>query len=895
MLFPEFFLFQRPDEFYLIFCNQRKLKNVRNDFSSFAKLLKTNLPEGFRFFAYPMNFAKFRFSYQSFFYCLLPFFIRIYPVSRILPQLHLLFFLFALPLIFFSCNPARKIAEGSYLLTKTKIHNDNRSISEDELKAILKQQPNRKILGVMRFHLRVYNFANRGKERQWKIWLKSVGEEPVVLDSALTEKSSRQLNLFLKNKGYFNSVVSDSTVYLDNKTAHVHYFIASGTPYTVNKITFSITDNNLLKPVKIANNKTLIKPGVIYDTDVFSRERERMSDAMKNLGYYNFSKEYIFFRMDSTLEGQKVDVKQIIRNPYKKISVNGKDSLVESRHSIYFINNIYINSNYNPQQKISITEDTVMSDGYCFMGASGINFRPEVLIKSIFIKKDDLYGLENVEYTHNRLAALKTFKFISIRFEEIKTEDTLRKYLDCYILLTPAPRQSLTIETEGTHRQGNLGVAGELVYRNKNTFKGAEVLELKFRGGLEVQKLAYDTSESVLWDNQVSEQVGKVVPFNTMEISPEANLFFPNLLIPFGIGKILRPGSPKTNIIASYNFQQRLDFSRHIFTGSFGYSGKSSAYNSHSFFPFDISIVEIDKTKAFEDRLDQINNPFLKNSFTDHLISASRYTYAFSNQKGKFSNFMFFRWNSEVAGNVLRLINKSFNTKPDENGAYHLFNKKEENTDTIIPNSGIRYAHYLKTDIDLRFYNNINKHSNVVYRLFFGIGKPLRNFNVLPFEKSYFGGGANGIRAWTARSLGPGSSQNTSGLTIDKIGDIQLEGNVEYRFDLIKILDGAVFMDAGNVWLLQKDTTRPNAEFDFNRFYNEIALGAGIGARLDFNFFIIRFDTGIKVKDPSEPLGEKNGWVIKHFFDDQWKNDYKAIYERKYPFLNFNLGIGYPF
>lgn len=799
---------------------------------------------------------------------------------------------------FFSCNPARRVAEGSYLLTKTKIHNDNKAISEDELNSILKQQPNRKILGIIRFHLRVFNFANRGKERKWKIWLKSVGEEPVILDSALTRKSSRQLNLYLKNKGYFNSVVSDSAVYFENKTAHAHYFVSSGLPYTVNKITFSISDNNLMNPVKIANNKTLIKPGVNYDTDVFSEERERMANVMKDLGYYNFSKEYIFFQMDSSLGGNKVDVKQTIKNPLKKIMFDGKDSLIESSHGIYFINNIYINSNYSPQQKISNTEDTLMINEYCFLQASSLQFRPEVLLKSIFIEKGDLYGLENVDYTHGRLAALKTFKFISIRFEETTTNDTLRNYLNCYILLTPTPRQSMTFETEGTHRSGNLGVAGEMVYRNKNIFKGAEVLEIKFRGGLEAQKLVFDTTKqsTVLGESEVSDQVGKVVPFNTLEFSPEVNLFFPNLLIPFGVGKILRPNNPKTNIIGSYNFQQRPDYSRHIFNSSFGYSWKSSIFNSHAFFPFDISIVKIDNISAqFDEVLHSKNNPLLNISFTDHLIEAARYTYTFSNQKGKFSNFMFFRWNSEVAGNTLRLINKSLHTVPDENDVYYLFNRKDKNTDTIIPNSGIRYAQYLKTDFDLRFYNHINKHSNVVYRVFFGVGKALKNFNVLPFEKSYFGGGANGIRAWTARSLGPGSSENITGLTIDKIGDIQLEGNIEYRFDLIKIIDGAIFLDAGNVWLLKEDNTRPNAEFDFNRFYNEIAIGAGIGARLDFDFFIIRLDTGVKMKDPSKPLGEKDGLVIKHFFDEQWKIGYKDLYGKKYPFLNFNLGIGYPF
>lgn len=807
------------------------------------------------------------------------------------------FTLFILIIALWACNPARKLPENAYLLTKTKIHHANKNIPEDELNAILKQQPNRKILGTMRFHLRVYNFANRGKERRWKIWLKSVGEEPVVIDSALTKKSSSQLNLFLKNKGYFKSSVGDSTVHFDNKTAHVHYFINTGEPYSVNKITFSITDNNLLNPVRIANNKTLIKPGVNYDTDIFSQERERMASAIKDLGYFNFSKEYIFFQMDSSIGGNKVNVNQTIKNPLKKVLADGKDTLVESRHGLYFINNIYINANYNPQHKLPITEDTLMMDDYCFLGAATLKFRPEVLLKSVFIRRGDLYGLDNVEYTHGRLSALKTFKFISIRFEEIKTLDTLRNYLDCYILITPTPRQSMTFETEGTHRSGNLGIAGELVYRNKNIFKGAEVLELKFRGGMEAQKLLFDTTKesTVLGENEVSEQVEKVVPLNTLEFSPEATLFFPNLLIPFGIGNILRPNNPKTNINASYNFQQRPDYSRNIFTSSFGYSFKSSIYNTHAFYPFDVSLVRIDNiSHQFDSVLKSRTNPLLTISFTDHLISAARYTYTFSNPKGKFSNFMFFRWNTEFAGNSLRLINESLNTVPDDNNAYHLFNRKDDKG-FIIPNSGIRYAHYVKTDADLRFYNHINKHSNAVYRIFFGIGNALKNFNVLPFEKSYFGGGANGIRAWTARSLGPGSSQNNTGLTIDKIGDIQLEGNVEYRFDLIKIIDGAFFIDAGNVWLLKEDITRPNAEFEFNRFYREIAVGAGVGVRLDFDFFIIRLDTGVKIKDPSEPLGRDNGWVIKHLFDDAWKEDYKTAYNRKYPFPNFNLGIGYPF
>ena len=818
-------------------------------------------------------------------------------------------FFFAIFFILFSCNPARRLADGSFLLTKSTIISNNKNLNEEELYSILKQQPNRKILGIMRFHLRVYNFGNSGKGRKWKNWIKSAGEEPVILDTLLTKKSAQQLNLYLRNKGYFNSSVSDSSVFFPNKTGMVQYFVNAGEPYTVNKIIFSISDNTLLNPVKIANTKTLIEPGVNYDTDIFSQERERMANAMKNQGFYNFSKEYIFFQMDSAIGGNKVNVKQIIKNPLKKITVDGLDSLVESRHKVFLINKIYINSNYNPQLKSDIYSDTLMQNEYCFIGASSLQFRPEVLLKSIFIKKNDVYSFDNVEYTHSRLAALKTFKFINIKFEEIKTGDTTFNQLDCYILLTPAPKQSMTFETEGTHRSGNLGIAGELVYRNKNFFKGAEVLEIKSRGGLEAQKLVFDNTKqgTVLGKNEVSNQVGKVAPLNTIEINPEATLFFPNLLIPFGGGKLLRPINPKTNFISSYNYQQRPDYSRHIYNGSFGYSWKSSSRSSHTFFPFDVSIVKIGNiSNAFDSVLNSKNNPLLKISFSDHLIAASRYSYSFTNQKTKFSNFIFLRCNAESAGNVLRFINKSLNTVPDTNNAYHLFNNKDEVTGAIIPNSGIRYAQYLKSDFDLRFYNNTNKHSNTVYRIFLGAGFALKNFNVLPFEKSYFGGGANGIRAWTARSLGPGSGKNTTGLTIDKIGDLKLEGNIEYRFDLFKILDGAVFVDAGNVWLLQKDKSRPNAEFDINRFYNEIAIGSGAGARFDFDFFIIRLDLGIKLKDPSRPLTEledeywvdgldKNGWVIRHFLDVPWRKDYYNAYGKKYSFTNFNLGIGYPF
>ncbi|MBN4061774.1 BamA/TamA family outer membrane protein [Bacteroidales bacterium AH-315-I05] len=758
----------------------------------------------------------------------------------------------------------------------SKLKRKPKKPDEEELAAIIKQKPNRKTLGMFRFHLRMYNFG-RNDTSGVRHWFKEVaGEEPFLLNDELTQKSTRQLKLFLKNKGYFKSAVTDTTVF-NGKKAEVYYHVETGIPYRIGKITFSITDEKIFKPLKRANRKTLIKAGSNYDVDMFQNERERLAKEMQNQGYYEFSKEYVYFEMDSALNDYKVEAKEIIKNPVRKTKINGKDTLVESKHEIWFINDVYINTNYDPKNLVKPQGFTLNHKEFHFVDAADMQFRPDVLLKAIFIKKGDIYRGRHITYTHNRLAALKTFKFININFK--KTDDGSGKnLLDCFIDLTPTPKQSLTFETEGTNKSGNLGIAGNLVYRNNNSFKGAEVFQFKLSGGIEAQQtLAVDVENEPVF---ATEDI-RYNPFNTLEFGGEMGLFIPRFWLPSRKKFFPRLMRPKTDISTSYNFQKRPDFTRNIASIAYHYSWNTSRFHGHAFTPVDVSTVKIEKSKAFQDTLDELNNPFLANSYTDHLILSGRYYYTFNNQdlNKPFKNHEYFRAGIEGAGNTFR-------------GIHQLTKAEKDPTTGSYTIGGIPYSQYIKADADLRLYKIINKWSKMVYRLYAGVGVPLANFNVLPFEKSFFAGGSNDIRGWTARTLGPGSYFDASSSTVDKIGDIKLQGNMEYRFDVFKLLKGAAFVDLGNIWLIEKDDGRTGGEFDLNRFYNEIAVAAGLGMRLDVSFFIIRLDMGVPMRDPSLPTGER--WI---FEKKPTHNAYlQSIDESKYkPSPVWNLGIGYPF
>ncbi len=748
------------------------------------------------------------------------------------------------------CSPTRLLNDNQYLLQNNRIICKDLRIDKEEINRIIKQKPNRKILRLIHFHLGVYNYTSFGKERKWKKWLKTtIGEEPVALDNGLTKKSSQQIKLYLNKKGYFNSVVKDSTFY-GYKRAKVFYTIQPNKPYSFGNIKYVIPDALVNSYIESDKSNSLIHKGDNYDEDVLESERIRITAYLKNNGYFDFIKEYIHYEADSALKNHTINIVLEIQNPEKDTMVS------DSGHSQYQINNVIIN--LQNSSKLPLNDSTNVIPAFTFRYNQKIPIKTSVILTPLFFNKGELFKEKNVDDSYRGLAELRTFKTLSIEFKKVQGNNS-PKLLDTYINLTPAPKLSLALSVDGTHNSGDFGIGGSIVYQNKNSFKGAEIFEIKLKGALEVQKLG-TTSQTV---DQLS--IIPIKTFNTIELGPEVSLSIPKFFFPFIRPSFSKRANPKTKFVASYNFQQRPDYKRSIAAISMLYTYKETSTKQHIIYPLDINFVGVNLSTDFENTLLATNNALIIQSYKPLMITALKYSYIFSNQEvTKKRRYSYFRFNAEFAGNgVNAIVNTNHNKEKGDDGYYTLFN--------------IRYSQYVKTDIDYRFYKKLYGKTLLVNRTTIGIGKPYGNADVLPFVKSFYAGGTNDIRAWTARSLGPGSFYGGSA-NYERIGDIKLQYNIEYRYNVYKMLNAATFIDAGNIWLLNKDLLRPGAEFDFSTFYKQIAVGAGFGLRYDFSFFIIRLDSALPVYDPGQLVGSE--WIITH---------------PKIKDITFNLGIGYPF
>lgn len=803
-------------------------------------------------------------------------------------------------LLFTACNPTKKLQEGEYLLNSNIVVDRDTKLDKSDVENYIKQKPNHRILVIFRFHLWLYNLANeekikrkrtaynqklekrnakriakgkkpkKGKHLLFGEKLLDIGEAPVKLDTLLTQKSAKQIKLFLNNKGFFLSSVTDS-IHYRRKKATIFYKIKASAPYTINKLEYKVADSLLNYFVIHDTANTLLTKGSNYDVDILQEERDRVTALLNNTGYYYFTKEYIHYEVDTNLGNRKVNLSMGIKNYVRKIG-NFSDSLAETPHQRLHINNIYIQPDFISKKADPLEKDTLIADDYTILYSGTLKYKIKVLLNAIFIHKGELYQQKNVEDTYKRLSELKAFKTINIFF----TPADKYGYLNCHIQLSPILKQSFTVEAEGTNRSGNLGTSGSFVFQNRNVFKGAEVFELRLKGGVEAQRTYSDNTNNLTTPIQ---------GFNTIEFGPELNISIPRFILPFKI-RASKQSNPKTIFTTAFNFQQRPDYKRSILNFTYGYTWKSSEKIRHTFNPAVINFVKVELSPLFENYLSkQIQNIYILNSFNNHLTPSTRYIFVFNNQSvKKRSNFSFFKVDLESSGNTLRgVYNIANQINPNT------FVKDTQNRYTI---ANIAYSQYLRAEVDYRYYYSSSDINKVVFRIAAGVGRPLANFRVLPFERSFYSGGSNGIRAWQARTLGPGSYADSSAF-LWYFGDGQLEGNIEYRLKLFKIVNGALFIDAGNIWLRQADAKRPGAEFDITRFYKEIAIGSGLGIRFDFNFFVFRIDMGLKVRDPH--FAEDKRWVIQHLFDKEWKYDYNEAFKRKYNFLTFNLGIGYPF
>lgn len=745
----------------------------------------------------------------------------------------------------YGCNPTRHLAEDEKLLTKVKINSKNEAKYVSELKTIAKQSPNRKLLGLFKVYLGIYNLYHNKPESKIR---QKIGEAPVIYDSTLNDNSVELMNKYLQNRGYYDNVVS-VTPKIRKKRAKMTFNIDKKEQYIVSKFSHFISDKSIEAIFISDSSKAEIKVNDAFDIEKLKKERIRVERLLKNNGYYKFSREYVVFEVDTFKDSKTAELNLIIKNPTSNYL--NTDSIVESNHQTYSIKKVVVRMDFDARNPLNKNGDTTIVDDMVFIDLEGEKFNKKAISRITYIRPGQLYNLKNQEETYRNLSALRVFSYVSIQYQ--KDFFSSGNELIATIDLNPRKKKSLTIETEGTNNGGNLGINGSVNFQNNNTFKGAEILNVSFNGGLE--------SQTILTDNNDERVLGDFLPFNTLEFGPEVDLEVPRFLLPINADRFSPRGNPRTTFNASYNLQERPDYRRDVTKTYIAYTWNATPTKTHVVQPFDLSYIKLDPSEEFSELLETISNPFLRNSYTDNLILAAKYSFILNTKTTQvLKNSVFFRANIESAGNFLALTTNSWNDNKNSDSSYNI--------------AGIRYAQYVRADIDFRYYQAF-KFNKLVYRLASGLGVPYGNSLAMPFEKSFYAGGANGIRAWRARELGPGNLPDSTENNVDQIGNMNIEANIEFRFPITNILEGAGFVDAGNIWNYNQKDSREDTQFKANKLWDGTAIGFGAGIRFNFTFFILRLDAATKLKDPS--LSDPNQ------LNPQWRQ------------TNLNLGIGYPF
>lgn len=757
---------------------------------------------------------------------------------------------------FYSCSQVRFVAEDDYLLNKVEIAIDDPTINEEEAKSFVRQKENYKILGFFKFHLMLYNLSSKKKTDDW---LKRIGEAPQVYDEVLTERSVDQLKQFMDNKGYYRARVNNQVVFNDKKRkAGLHFNVEAGDRYKIRKINYHFVNRELQALFMADSVNNMLQPGSPFDIYLLEEQQNNIVKLYQENGYYYFTKDLVRYIADTTLFDKEV-VLDLFVGDTRRIQV---DSAKVFRP--YYLNDFYysILPGNTPitseRENMDTFSDTIRWDNSNLYLNKQIKYPPSLFDRTNQMKSGNLFKSSDVENTFFAFNRLRQFRFVDIQFSETDPGPG-NDLLDCYVRLAPLNKQSTSFDIEGTNTSGNFGVAGNIYYQHRNLFKGAEVFQLRLKGATErLHRVVQDQSQY----------------YNTRELGVESNLIVPKLL---GPGRYIRRFErylPKTVVNAGYNYQNRPEYTRTITNFKIGYDWKTTQDLRHVWNFLDMNLVKLYEFDT--DFINSIEDLYIKSSFTDHFIFAQNYSIIFNNQRlNTIKNYTYVRFNIESAGNVLYALS-NITGQPKHQAVDTVTNEVYEYYQFL----NTRYAQYIKSDIEFRRGIMIDKYNSVVGRAFVGVGIPYGNFDVLPFEKKYFAGGANGIRAWPVRSLGPGTYKARPDDYPNQSSDIKLEANIEYRFKLVGPMEGALFVDAGNIWAINKRDNRPGALFRFDSFYKQIAIGTGGGFRFDLNYFILRFDLGLKVRDPAKETAR--GWIVG---DRPLKSDD----------LNFSFAIGYPF
>ena len=754
----------------------------------------------------------------------------------------------ALSLFFaFGCSNTKYLPEGDLLFTgssvKVKdsvIKKKDRKALENELEALLRPKPTKQILG-LRPKLLIYNLAGKPKsEKGIRHWLRTkVGEAPVLFSKVDLDYNVAVLRNYTENRGYFKTRVSaDSTA--KNKRATAEYTVWPNRQYKIKSVQFPADSSDLGKEIAKTSRRSLLKEGNPYDLEIIKLERERIDARLKEKGYYYFNPDYILAQVDSTKGDYEVNIKLKI-----------KDETPDKATIAYKINKIVVYPNFSISKDNVIykKEDIVQYKDFTIIDSAN-TFKPRVFDRALNFKKGDFYNRKNHNLSLNRFVNLGTFNFVK---NEFKVSDSLKNTLDAYYYLTLLPKKFIRVEVLGkTNSASYTGTEVNVNWNNRNLFRGAELLTVSVFGGADFQLSGENKGQ------------------NIFKLGTETSLTWPRLITPFKI-----EGSsefvPRTKATVRYEYQNRTQlYALNSFKTSFGYLWKDNIRKEHQLNVVDITYVSPNNVTA-EYEEDILEDPALGKVIEKQLIFGPTYSYTFTNtmQKRK-KNTFYFNGEVDLAGNVTGLATSA--------------NVKQGDTTKVF---GVPFSQYVKVKGDFRHYIKLGKESELASRIIVGAGFAYGNSTTLPTTKQFVVGGTNSIRAFRARSLGPGSFQaplTSNSYFPDQSADLKLEFNTEYRAKIYGLMKGALFVDAGNIWLLNADPNKPGAEISKD-FIKQIAVGAGAGLRFDFSFLILRTDLAIPLRKPYLPEGQR--WVIDDidFGSGSWRKEN----------LILNIAIGYPF
>ena len=738
-------------------------------------------------------------------------------------------------LLLSGCYTSRLIPEDGYLLTGTSISSEDKKVPTDELQAYMPQRPNSKWFSLFKVPLGIYSLSGRDSTKRFNRFLRHLGEAPVIYDRERTIQACNNMQLSVRNTGYLNAEVLLFEKVKKNKMK-VLYRIVPHERYHIRNFSFNVEDEALQKALDSLGyqpeitSKFKTARSTPYDINALDAERSKLYGLLVENGYYKFNKDYVHFRVDTTLGQHLADVEMRVRQARENA-----DSADFSHHRYHIGNISYDFGDYRP-----------------FL-------RHKVLLGATSITTGGLYREKDMHETYARMARLSAVMGANVRIREREdNSDTL----DVNISLSPNKRNSFSAELEGTNSAGDFGAAASLTYQNRNIFHGSELFNIKLRGAFEAIKGLSGYADQ-----------------NFIEYSIESGLTFPDFKFPFLRSSFRRNAQATTELNFAFDSQDRPEFHRRVLTGVLRYRWtRKNRQLQHRFDLLDIDYVfmpwisDTFREKYLSDP--QNRNAILKYNYENLFIMNWNYHFAYTSMplgasaSNYGTNAYTIRLAVETAGNLLYGITSGTKTQMNDEGRYTLFN--------------IAYAQYAKFDFAFCKSFLINKNNSLALHAALGIAYPYGNSVILPYEKRYFSGGANSVRGWSVRELGPGSFQGTDGRIdfINQTGDIKLDLNAEYRTHLFWKFDGAAFIDAGNIWTIRDYKEQPGGQFRINEFWRQIAVSYGLGIRLNFNYFILRFDAGMKAVNPAYTTKHQH-FPITH---PKMKRDF-----------TFHFAVGMPF